>query len=424
MEFLFVVAVIWFVVALVVNLRRRAARKAAEPRGGAEDAFSPSPSPNPASNLEHGPHLYVDKVLTLKRAGRLEEARLLLLELVDATEAESRATGEGVAPWFYEQLALIYRKQKDPVNEKRILVRFAKQVHAIGATPLTLLERLQAIGGDDRLDLDVALKAAENLKWPGGPPRQKNRRKKRNTADWPTLLDREDVLVVDVETTGVGDRAEVVEVGIVDTTGVERLHVLSMPQSRMPRDASDIHGLTRDVLRQRDAQRWPTVHDTVVDAVAGAAVVLAWNAPFDSRLLRQTAERHGLAFPELPWRCAQQDYGGRKALVVAAVEVGLTVSDAHDALTDARRVLDILRAQPAARKPRKRERKQNKCAPHRWLLPEPGAPALTCEACGRHIEAGDQAPASMDGIVSNIARLHGVTEVDVRGRLSHPGWTL
>ena len=112
-----------------------------------------------------------------------------------------------------------------------------------------------------------------------------------------------------------------------------------MPQSRMPRDASDIHGLTRDVLRRRDAHPWPAVHDTVVDAVAGAAVVLAWNAPFDSRLLRQTAERQGLAFPELPWRCAQRDYGGRKALVVAAVEVGLTVSDAHDAVTDVRLVL-------------------------------------------------------------------------------------
>ena len=86
-------------------------------------------------------------------------------------------------------------------------------------------------------------------------------------------------------------------------------------------------------------------------------------------------------------------------------------------------MLDILRAQPAARKPkRQRARKRNKCAPHRWLLPDPGADALTCEVCGRYLAAGDQAPAAMPGIIANIATLNGVTEADVQGRLSHPGW--
>ena len=81
------------------------------------------------------------------------------------------------------------------------------------------------------------------------------------------------------------------------------------------------------------------------------AAASGWpNAPFDEQLLRQTAERHGLAFPDLQWRCVQRDYGGRKALVVAAVDVGLTVSDAHGALTDAKRTVDVMRAMPAARK--------------------------------------------------------------------------
>ena len=77
---------------------------------------------------------------------------------------------------------------------------------------------------------------------PVRPARSGNRKR---TADWPALLDRDDVLVVDTETTGLGGTAEVVEVGVVDTTGKVRLHVLSMPQSRMPREASAIHGLTR-----------------------------------------------------------------------------------------------------------------------------------------------------------------------------------
>ena len=60
--------------------------------------------------------------------------------------------------------------------------------------------------------LDLARRLAEGEptpEFPGSIPRRKSR-KNRNTADWPDLLDREDVLVVDVETTGVGGRAEVV----------------------------------------------------------------------------------------------------------------------------------------------------------------------------------------------------------------------
>ena len=254
---------------------------------------------------------------------------------------------------------------------------------------------------------------------PARPARSGNRRV-RNTRDWPALLDRDDVLVVDVETTGLGRSAEVVEVGIVDTTGKVRLHVLSMPQSGMSREASDVHGLTRAVLRKRDAQPWPEVHAAVVEVLTSADVVLAWNAPFDERLLRQTAERHGLAFPDLQWRCVQRDYGG-KALVVAAVNVGLTVSGAHGALTDAKRTVEVMRAMPAARK--KRKRNPNKCATHRWLLPNHGADALTCEKCGRYLKAGDQVYGAMPSIIANIANLHNVPEADVIHRLSHPAWS-
>lgn len=89
---------------------------------------------------------YVDEVRSLKRAGELDAAARLLLNLVKATEADSRATGDGVAPWYYEHLAIVYRKQKNPVNEKRLLMRFAEQVHAPGAKPEKLLKRLHAIG--------------------------------------------------------------------------------------------------------------------------------------------------------------------------------------------------------------------------------------------------------------------------------------
>ena len=106
---------------------------------------------------------YVDEVRSLKRAGRLEEAARLLLNLVKATEAESRATGDGVAPWYYEHLAIVYRKQKDPVNEKRLLLRFAEQVHAPGAKPKKLLQRLHAIGVTEAELSRIEARQAANL---------------------------------------------------------------------------------------------------------------------------------------------------------------------------------------------------------------------------------------------------------------------
>ena len=48
----------------------------------------------------------------------------------------------GVAPWYYEQAAVIHRKRRDRDAELAVLRRFGAQQHAPGATPPKLLERL------------------------------------------------------------------------------------------------------------------------------------------------------------------------------------------------------------------------------------------------------------------------------------------
>ncbi len=54
---------------------------------------------------------YVEKVKQLKKSGQLEEAKFLLMDLINATIAEARAQNTGVAPWHFEQMAIILRKQ-------------------------------------------------------------------------------------------------------------------------------------------------------------------------------------------------------------------------------------------------------------------------------------------------------------------------
>lgn len=86
----------------------------------------------------------VETVKRLKREGKHEEAINVLLQDVDSTEKESEFAGEGwgVAPWYYEQLAIIYRKEKEYQKEVEILERYAAQPKAPGAGPQKLAERL------------------------------------------------------------------------------------------------------------------------------------------------------------------------------------------------------------------------------------------------------------------------------------------
>jgi hypothetical protein len=85
---------------------------------------------------------YIETVKQLKRAGKLDEAEALLIKLVDATEAESNTGIGGVAPWYYEQLAIIYRKQNRLESEISILKRYENQEKAPGVKPGILSARL------------------------------------------------------------------------------------------------------------------------------------------------------------------------------------------------------------------------------------------------------------------------------------------
>ena len=90
---------------------------------------------------------------------------------------------------------------------------------------------------------------------------------------------------VDVETTGLGERAEVLAVAVIDTTGRVLLDTVSLPQGPIPRGASDVNGLTRAKRRSMGARPWPAVHAELWPLLFGARVALAWNAEFDRRLL-------------------------------------------------------------------------------------------------------------------------------------------
>lgn len=69
---------------------------------------------------------YVEPVKALKRSGKYDEAETLLLALAEAVESEARATLYNPAPWYYDELAKIYRRNKDYAAEVDILERYER----------------------------------------------------------------------------------------------------------------------------------------------------------------------------------------------------------------------------------------------------------------------------------------------------------
>ena len=163
------------------------------------------------------------------------------------------------------------------------------------------------------------------------------------------LLTKPDVLILDTETTGLKG-AEVIEVALIDTQGRTRLETLVRPKAQMMNPhAQRVHGLSLNDLR--DQPTWPEVLPELV-RIAGDATILAWNAPFDARMLEQTSACWGLPHPKLLFVCAMRLYarlhgrssfGLHKAVVAEGLDDLLTRHASHRALGDVIFVLELLK---------------------------------------------------------------------------------
>ena len=69
----------------------------------------------------------VGEVRQLRQKGQLQEAADLLQVLIDVAEETARRSRFDVPFWYYEELARIWRTQKDSKREKKVLQRFLGQ---------------------------------------------------------------------------------------------------------------------------------------------------------------------------------------------------------------------------------------------------------------------------------------------------------
>lgn len=111
-------------------------------------------------------------------------------------------------------------------------------------------------------------------------------------------------LVLDVETTGIDEDAEIIEIAVVDLAGVVLFESLVKPIGQVTPEARAIHGIDDAMLA--DAPGWPVVYQLVAPLLAGQQLA-AHNADFEQRLLIQSCRRHGLAsIVSAGWVCTME----------------------------------------------------------------------------------------------------------------------
>jgi len=169
---------------------------------------------------------------------------------------------------------------------------------------------------------------------------------------WAYDVLQEPLAVLDTETTGLGQRDQIVQVAVIDQTG-ELLLRLVKPAVPISPDASRVHGITAETVR--DAPAFPPVYAELT-AVLKDRAIIAYNAGFDRRMLNQTCAAYQLArFPAALWHCAMlrfAEYHGQwnrarqsfawQKLSAACALLGVAPAGAHSALGDAQMTLRLV----------------------------------------------------------------------------------
>ncbi|MEU0242311.1 3'-5' exonuclease [Nocardiopsis sp. NPDC006198] len=148
----------------------------------------------------------------------------------------------------------------------------------------------------------------------------------------------DEALLVDVETTGLGPTAAIVEIAVVEAdTGRTVLDTLVNPDGvPVEKGAQQVHGITPGELD--GAPTWPEIWPRLAQGV-GSRLLIAYNADFDKSRIRHACRRYGLPVPRWDWDCAMAWRGA-----AARTSRPGPLNGGHRALGDARAAREVVLA--------------------------------------------------------------------------------
>ncbi len=144
-----------------------------------------------------------------------------------------------------------------------------------------------------------------------------NDRDREQVAQWArAMLENPRALILDTETTGLDDSAEIVQIAVIDMAGAVQLDTLVRPTRPIPPAATRIHGITDAMVA--NAPTMAAIYDSLLLLLAGELVVI-YNAAYDVRLLAQSIRAAAATDPTLrghardmqgfaQWHCAMLRY--------------------------------------------------------------------------------------------------------------------
>lgn len=195
--------------------------------------------------------------------------------------------------------------------------------------------------------------ATENIVG-AGMVRHYNPSHRRQAIQWAQNLLAREFYVLDTETTGLGNRDEIIQIGIVDAGGNAVLDQLIKPSIPIPPGAARVHGITDDDVI--NSPKFSSLYIKLSSLLAGETVI-AYNMDFDWRMLQQTVARYRLPDIRIGKRdCAMKQYAkfkGKRSgqgrgyvwhkLTKALAQESIAPGNAHHALGDALMTLELVR---------------------------------------------------------------------------------
>jgi DNA polymerase-3 subunit epsilon len=259
---------------------------------------------------------YAGEVKDLKRKGQLSQARELLYSLINAVEEEAREDKWMPAPWYYEQAAIVCRKQKDCRAEVEILERYVKNPFS----PLRskLHDRLVKACNLAKLELDKNLLRAR-------------------------------MAILDTETTGFSGDDELIEIALLlvsfDRESGQVLKVeeeyqgLREPSVPSDKRAKKVHGIEDHELVGKSLD-----YSYIKSILDKADLIVAHNASFDRRFVTKIVPEAS----EKSWYCSMNGIKWRSKgfsstkLAELLDEHSISVDTRHRAMADAWATMKLL----------------------------------------------------------------------------------
>ena len=121
------------------------------------------------------------------------------------------------------------------------------------------------------------------------------------------LVARSDVFYLDTETTGVRfGYDDVIDIGIVDGSGLVVMDQLVRPSVPIPTDSEAVHGISNKVVA--NSPRLPDLWSDLTTLLKNR-VLVSYNAAFDEQMLGDAARRRNLQpISPVRWDCAMEAF--------------------------------------------------------------------------------------------------------------------